>query len=131
MIKKFVTFFSPGTFMAEETTESIDEWDVNKAIEMSRNIKERYNAFPYGFQFTTRSRDDDELDSKVVAKSPFYWLGGEVLTLEQVKSHRNPDDEILISNMENNGYNKIIINTNSWKWTMPLEKTDIVLDFHL
>ena len=130
MIQKFVTFFSPGTFVAEETTEPVDEWNVDKAVEMSRNIKERYNALPYGFEFTTRGREENELDSKVVARSPFYYLGGEVLTIQQIKDHHNPDEDILIHNMENNGWDKIIVNTNSWKWTQPLKETDIVLNFH-
>lgn len=38
-----------------------------------------------------------------------YYLGGDVLTLEDVKV-KMPDEKILISNMENNGHDRIIIN---------------------
>jgi hypothetical protein len=55
MKKHFVIFFSPGTFMAETTAKTIESWDTGKAIEMAREIKERYDATPYGFCFTTRT----------------------------------------------------------------------------
>jgi hypothetical protein len=59
-----------------------------------------------------------------------YYLGGKVKTLKQVKDRATEDDRILISNMECNGYKRIITNTNSWKWIAPLEDNDIVLDFN-
>lgn len=126
MKKHFVTFLSPGTFVAEETTKEIDSWDVNKAIEMSKGIVERYNAIPYGFFFTTRERGESDFDSKETKRSNLYYLGGEILTLEQVKS-RYPDKDILISNMEINHYEKIVVNTNSWMCVRPLEKDDVIL----
>ena len=36
-------------------------------------------------------------------------------------------DRILVSNMEGNGYDRIITNDNSWRWTQPLGKDDVVL----
>jgi len=106
MEKHFVVFCSPGTL----------------------EIKERYGALPYGFYFTTRSRNEEDLDSHESARSHMYYLGGEVLTLKQVRAKDDPDDKILISNMEANKWDRIVINTNSYKWTQPLEKGDIVLD---
>lgn len=127
--KHFVTFYSPGTFVAEQTTREIDSWDVDQAIRLADEISERHNATPYGFRFTTKSRSEDELDSKVSASSPLHYLGGEILTLQDVISRNNPKDKILISNMEGNGWNRIIVNSNSWKWTQHLEEDDIVLDY--
>jgi hypothetical protein len=127
--KHFVTFYSPGTFVAETTEKPIDSWDVKKAMSMARAIKERYDAMPYGFRFSTRSRGDEELDSKIAATSPLYWLGGKVETLAQVKARATKKDEILVSNMEINHYDRIITNTNSWSWTQPLMPGDVVLDF--
>ena len=127
--KHFVIFFSPGTFVAEQTRQPIKSWSVPTAIKMSRDIKERHCATPYGFCFTTRARNDNELDSKEVKRSCMYYLGGEVMTLEQVEKRNDPKDRILISNMRGNGYEKIIINTNSWKWTQPLEEGDVVLEY--
>ena len=125
----FVTFYSPGTFVAEDSTLPIDSWDVIVAKKMAVGIKERHGATPYGFRFTTRSRGPKDLDSKVTATSGMYYLGGKVETLAQVKARATKDDRILISNMEINRWERIITNGNSWSWTQPLEATDIVLDW--
>jgi len=129
MQKHFVTFFSPGTFVAETTEKPVDSWDVEAAKSMARSIKERYGATPYGFRFSTRERKDDELDSKETKRSPMYYLGGKVETLAQVKKRATDKDRILIANMECNGWSRIITNDNSWRVTRPLEKGDVVLEF--
>lgn len=130
MTKHFVVFLSPGTFVSEQTQKDIDSWDVNKALHLARGIKERYGATPYGFYFVTRERSDSELDSKITKRSNMYYLGGKIETLEEVKSRKDPNDRILISNMECNGWDRIITKTNSWKITQPLNKEDIVLQWN-
>ena len=129
MIKHFVTFYSPGTFLAESTTKEIESWSTDLALKMVIDIKERHGATPYGFQFSTRERGETDFNSHETEKSPLYYLGGEILTLEQVKDRKDPSDKTLISNMECNGWNKIIVNTNSWKWVQPLKNSDVILDW--
>lgn len=129
MERHFVTFFSPGTFVAEETVKPIDSWDVEAAMEMARSITERYNATPYGFRFSTRTRKDDELDSTVTKRSHIYYLGGRVETLEDVERRADPKEAILLRNMRGNGWKRIVTNDNSWRWTQPLKDDDVVLDF--
>jgi len=129
MRKHFVIFFSPGTLLAEQTQKPIESWDVEKAVEMSREITERYNAKPYGFCFVTRERKPRDLDSKEVERSTMYYLGGAVFTLDELKAQNDPEDRILIQNMECNGWNRVVINKNSWKWTQPLSEGDEVLDY--
>jgi len=131
MEKNFVTFYSPGTFVAEMSEHPIVSWDIEKAKDMARGIKERYGATPYGFSFSTRGRSNDELDSKLIKKSPMYYLGGKVETLKQVKARATEKDSILVSNMECNGYKRIVTNDNSWRWTQPLEKDDVVLEWEV
>lgn len=131
MEQHFVIFYSPGTFMAEQTTKPIESWDTDQAVEMASEIVERYSARPYGFQFITRSRNDDDLDSKVTDRSPMYFLGGEVETIEEIRDRANPDETILLSNMECNGWDRIVVNKNSWRWTQPLNEGDVVLDVSL
>lgn len=126
--KHFVTYYSPGTFVAETSEKPIDRWDTDMAVAMARDIKERYGARPYGFRFTTRSRDHDDLDSRVSDKSGMYYLGGKVETLEEVEARNDPKEETLRFNMRANGYKRIVTNTNSWRWTQPLDDTDVVLD---
>lgn len=127
MKKDFVTFYSPGTFVAELTTKPIDKWDVAEAREMAESITERHGARPYAFQFETRERGPDDLDSSVIGSSGLYYLGGEVRTLEEVEAENNPDESILLSNMRCNGWDRIITSTEGWKWTQPLYEKDVVL----
>lgn len=127
--KHFVTFYSPGTFMSETTSRPIDSWDIERAKEMAHDVVERYGATPYGFQFSTRARDDDDLDSKQSAESPFYHLGGKVETLAEVEKRNDPKEDILRSNMRCNGYDRIVVNDNSWRSVRPLGKTDVILDW--
>jgi len=126
MKRHFVTFLSPGTFVSEHTEKPISSWDTSKAVKMSKSITERHGARPYGFFFSTRSRSIKDLDSKVSKQSNMYYLGGKILTLEQVKKTM-PDDDILIINMEMNEFKEVIVNTNSWKAVLPFNKGDVLL----
>lgn len=129
MEKHFVTFYSPGTFVAETSEKPIESWNVDIAMEMAREIIERYDATPYAFIFTTRARGPADLDSKIVKRSGRYFLGGTVRTLKEVQRDNLPDEHILLRNMECNGYKRVITNKNSWEWKQPLEEGDCVLNF--
>jgi hypothetical protein len=129
MQQHFVSFLSPGTFVSEESVRPIESWDVDQAVQMARSIVERHGATPYGFRFITRSRSPNDLDSRETARSPTYYLGGTIETYEQVCARNDPKEEILRSNMRCNGYDRIITNNNSWKFTAVLNKDDVVLDF--
>lgn len=127
MKQHFVTFYSPGTFVAEQSTQPIKSWDPILAKSMADNVKERYAATPYGFQFTTRERGPDDLDSDISDRSPMYYINCEVQTLEEIESRNNPKDKTLIRNMKGNGWDRVVVTTRGWKWTQPLEPDDIVL----
>lgn len=129
MEKHFVTFYSPGTFISETTVKEIDSWDVDKAVKMADDITERHAATPYGFRFSTRTRKDDELDSKESVTSKMYYLGGTVETLSEVEARNDPKEAILRTNMRVNGWGKIITNTNSWRTTQPFLEGDVLLDY--
>jgi hypothetical protein len=128
MTQHFVRFYSPGTFVSESNTEKIDAWDIDKAVEIAKSIVQRHNARPYGFEFITRGREDGELDSKVISRSAMYHLGGKIETLEELEARNDPEEKILRNNMRSNKWDRVVVNTNSWKWTSPLEGNDIVLD---
>ena len=42
--KHFVTFYSPGTFVSEETTKPIDAWDINCPQHIHRRFSQRQIA---------------------------------------------------------------------------------------
>jgi hypothetical protein len=122
----FVTFFSPGSFVSEETTEPVNSWDPAAALTRARQITERHNAKPYGFRFTTRTRTDADLDSKVSATSPMYYFGCKVETLAEVQA-RAPGS-ILAENMRINDIARIATTTSGYRHSAPLKDEDIVLD---
>jgi hypothetical protein len=123
MNKHKVIFMSPGTFASETTTVDIDSWDVEKAKEMARTVKERYGATPFGFMFETWTPDKIRIDV-----SPTYYLGGRVRTYEMVLLMNLPEEEILRNNMRYNDIKRVITNTNSYKSVLPLKDDDIVLE---
>jgi len=127
MEKHFVTFYSPGTFVAESTSKPIESWDVDLAVAMATDVKERYGAVPYGFRFSTRGRGPDDLDSQEIASSGMYYIGGKVETLAEVEARNLESESILRSNMRGNGYDRIWTSTTGWKWTRPLRADDVVI----
>lgn len=127
--KHFVTFFSPGTFFHEETDKPIDSWDVTKATEMARKIKERHNATPFAFEFSTRTRGPKDLDSKETKRSGRYYLGGKIETVAEVEARNDPEERILLHNMKGNGWDRIVVNTNSWRIVQPFTDNDTLLEF--
>ena len=126
--KHYVTFYSPGTFVAETTSTEIDEWNTDLALEMMDDIVERYGARPYGFRFTTRGRSDDELDSKQIDSSGMYYVNCNIETIDEVCDRADPHEEILLSNMEINDWNIIVSPKEGYKWTQPLLDGDCVLN---
>ncbi|WP_417814038.1 hypothetical protein [Thalassospira alkalitolerans] len=127
MEKHFVKFYSPGTFTAEQTTKEVADWDIATAAQMSKAVTERYGAKPYAFQFVTRSRSDDELNSKETARSNMYFISGKVETISDVEERNDPNERILLTNMKWNGYKRIITSNTPYKWTQPLNDDDVVL----
>jgi hypothetical protein len=127
MKQHFVTFYSPGTFVAETTTKPIADWNVDGAVAIASQLTERHGAKPYGFRFTTRGRSDADLDSKVIATGPMHFIGGKVETLAEIESRADPDDAILLSNMRCNGYDRVWTSTQGWRWTQPLGADDVVV----
>lgn len=122
-----VTFYSPGTFFAETTKKKIDSWDPQKALAMSKKIEERYHSHPYGFQFFTHERADDELDSHISDSSGTWYIDGVVKTLEDLKAEHNPENKILISNMECNQWDSVVQTRSPYSWTQPFEDGDHII----
>jgi len=125
----FVTFYSPGTFMSEQDQKPIASWDVEAAQQMARSITQRHGATPYGFRFSTRGRGPKDPDSKEVASSNMYYLGGRIETREEVEARNDPKEETLRWNMRVNRIDRILINDNSWRFTTALKDGDVVLDW--
>jgi hypothetical protein len=120
VVQHFVTYYFPGSIVSNEQVKPVEQWDVLMAKRFAPD-----NRNCYGFRFTTRSRGEYDLDSKVTATSPMYFLNSTVESLEQVKARNLTADRTLLANMESNGY-KNIVRTYSG-WCLPLEDGDTVL----
>lgn len=127
MKKHFVIFYSPGTMVSEQSTQEIDSWNVREATTRADEIIERHNAIPYGFQFFTKERDDEDFDSKETDRSNMYYVHCNIETLQEIEKRNDPEDNILISNMKCNGWDKVAVTTKGWKGTYPLNEDDVVL----
>lgn len=138
MRKHFVTFLSPGTFVAEQTTEEIASWDIEKAVVFASSITERHGAKPYGFYFTTclvaepiSDGEGGKLDvaPKQVAKSGTHFLGGTLLTIDTIAERDRKDEKILLSNMRCNDWPIVVQNANSYLVTQPFREEDMIVNF--
>ncbi len=134
--RHFVTFYSPGTFFAESSSREIGEWDTRKAVELSEEIVERYNARPYGFRFETRACAPDVDDGqggvipgaqKTIKTSGLHFLGGKLETVDQIAKRNDPGEEILLGNLRINDWPIVCVNTNSWKSVQPFEADSVVV----
>lgn len=129
MRQEFIEFYSPGTFFSETTRRPTNCRSVDLARDMAREIRERYGSTPYGFCFVARERADGDLDAHDTDRSAFFYLGGVVETLEEVKARAGDGDRVLIRNMECNGWDRIVTNDNSWNIVLPLMEGDVVLEW--
>lgn len=56
-----------------------------------------------------------------------YYINGVVETLEELKAENDSDRRILISNMESNGWDKVVTTKNPYIWTQPFYEGDTVV----
>lgn len=149
--KHYVTFYSPGTFVAEESCKPISNWNIAEALVMRLTATERHGAKPlmrltgterhgakpYGFRFETRTEADPVPDGhggwlRVTGRadktSGIHFIDGVVETLETIKQRAKPDEEILLANMECNGWPAIVTTINGFKSIQPLQRDDLVVD---
>ena len=131
MKQDYVEFFSPGAFMAETRRIEVPVHNVDKAVELARGIIERHGARPFGFQFLTRERACSELDATETYRSGTYFLGGKLITQQEVIDRNDPKEDILRSNMRCNGIERVIENNNSWKYVGEFNDDDTLLDVTL
>lgn len=127
MQKHFVEFASPGTFVPESSIVEIEAWDPKLAWQMAKDVIERHGAKPFGFHFLTRERREDELNSRIVKRSTFYWLGGKIRTREEVEADNLPNEETLRWNMRTNNIKALVVNENYWTYTGALGDDDTIL----
>jgi hypothetical protein len=134
----YAVFLSPGTLFSEQTSKRVDSWDdCAQACELAKTITERYDATPYGFYFETRivadPIDDGEggqlcVEPKIMGNSGVHFLGGQLVTYDEVVERDDPKESIMRSNMADQDQCICCINTNSFRSTMPFKEDAVLLD---
>ncbi len=131
-----VEFLSPGTFFHESSEKDIEAWDPKLAVEMAETIKEKHGPKPFGFRFKTYLTAEPipdgyggflKVEERKLKESGTYFLGGRLMTLEEVLTRNDPSEQILASNMKGNGYPIVCVNTNSWKSVNPFGEKDFIV----
>lgn len=137
MRKHQVTFYSPGSFVSEQSTRDISEWDPAIAAKLAHTIVERHGAKPYGFRFQTILAHEPIEDGeggtlavypKMVEESGLYHLNSELRFFHQIAADDDPNERILLSNMRCNGWWIVAENRNSWRSVLPFEERDFVVN---
>lgn len=135
--KHYVTFLSPGTFFNEESDRPIAEWDPRAAVALADTIVERYGATPYAFMFSTRLEAEPIPDgeggtlgvaSKTVTTSGRYYLGGKLLTVDEIAARAAPDESILLSNMKCNDWPIVVEIARKYRTIQPFEENAVIVD---
>lgn len=137
MRKHLVTFYSPGTLFPETTTKDIPSWDPRVAAQWAKDIVERHGARPFAFRFSTilmaEPIDDGEggkleVTPREVAKSGTHFLGGRLNTLDEVELRGDPNEEILLWNMNANRWPIVCILNESGRYrsSQPFEVEDVL-----
>jgi len=125
--KTYVELIFHSIIFSETSVEEVSSRDPQAVLEN----KKTKNAF--GFRFFDQSRKDVELDGKTSTVhgekrnvSPWYYPGGQIFTLADVKKLTPKKDyEILISNMEGNGYSHVCKTRHGG--FVQVQKEDVVL----
>lgn len=116
-VTKTVTFYSPGSFVAEEKsyeTSLTDELEIVKeAVEKSKGIVQRYNAIPYGFRIEG-------------IKGMFFLPHCKKVAYDEIPD--TTENRILRSNMKSNEWDFVIQQTTGWQFTQPFDKDDKMIN---
>lgn len=121
--KHFVQFLYPGTFFSEDSSKEVADRDPAK-------VEVPQGAFCFSFYdqivgVAIEGGKEIPVSSGALDRSPKYYYGGKVYTVEKLKEEF-PNERILISNVEGNGYKRAIkCRTGNWQ---PLEDSDVFIE---
>ena len=126
-----VTFYAPGAFLAEDFSFEVSEWSIGEALA----LVPKCGLKPYAFQFATNITADPVPDGeggtlavlpREVSKSGMHYLGGELLTYDQLRRDGDPHYVTMLSNMSGNRWPVVIRN----RTHQPFNEEDCIVDNH-
>ncbi len=99
--KQFVTFYYLGIFMSEESSQEVESRDV-----MALDVPDSAFAFEF-WERTETEVDGEALKGQPKNRSGRYYPEGRVMSVADVLVE-DTDNRILVSNMENNGWDHVV-----------------------
>lgn len=112
---RFVRFFAPGSFVANDWTVNIDTLDP-AAVKWPDNaysfsLHERIDVLDGGETYTGAEKQI----------GPEYWHpDSRIETLSDIERRNDPRDRILLTNMRCNGWNEVV--RSRWgNWSQPFD----------
>lgn len=119
--KRYATISYPGLFYAEQK-------DVS--VKVNTTAEELFRRYPGSFRVQFFERLETKKGKEALLGKPKYekkyHLAGQVFTLAELKAHKPALSDVLIDNVELNGY-KAAVKCRPGNW-QPLEKNAVVVD---
>lgn len=123
--KKYVRFFSPGSFCEDDWVIEVDPSTRPQDVIWP----ERAHAFTM-YTINTIVRDGTEYHSGQIPVSPdnprYYHPDSKIVTLEELEKRADPADKTLIWNMRTNKWPDVIY-TRWGNWPQPYEPNKVVV----
>lgn len=122
------TFYSPGSFFSEETTQVVTTRDPDEIAKLAPKHAFCFTVRDYVEKTTTVDGEDFTKTEEVGENVGRYYLGGKLYTVAELKAEFGQDrsKSTLISNIEGNGWPKAIhCRTGNWQ---PFTGNDKFLD---
>lgn len=88
MKKHYILFYTPNHWPALETWVEVEPHqaeDVEHAKKLAPTVVSFKGITPDSFEFVTRGRTDEELDSRIISRSCTYFLGGRKISVKDLR----------------------------------------------
>jgi hypothetical protein len=118
---EYVEYLEPGSFFPEEYVEEVQGRTLQQLAEKAKPRVFCFTTYKVTVGEVTLGGKSQKVTSNAFDKSKCVYIDGNVYTLAELKE-QFPENEILISNMEGNRWDRIIrCRTGNWQ---PFEKGD-------
>ncbi len=122
-VKQMVEYVYPGIIVSESSSKQMSQRDPREAVIMAPE-----SSYAFRFYEVTKALDlgaDFKVTPVARNHSAWHYIDGQIFTVADVEARQDPSDEILISNMKCNGYDRVVkCRTGNW---VPMSEGDVVV----
>ncbi len=123
-----VTFYRPGSFFSEESTQEVTTHDPKEIAKLAPEHSFCFTIRDYVAKTTIVDGEEFEKTEAEGESTGRFYIGGSVYTVDEMRAQfgEDSDKRILISNMESNGWPAVIqCKTGNWQ---PFGEKDELLE---